>query len=96
MTKEQIIKRIWEQLPDKNLAEAKEIFEKIMDIIKSNLAKGNDIEIKSFGKFSIRGKNERIGRNPKTGEPATISARRVVAFKPSKLFKKQVEEQNHS
>ena len=95
MTKEQIIKRIWEQLPDKNLAEAKEIFEKIMDIIKNNLAKGNDIEIKSFGKFSIREKNERIGRNPKTGEPATISARQVVAFKPSKLFKKKVEEQEY-
>ena len=93
MTKEQIIKAIWENLSDKNLSDAKNIFETIIDVIKSNLAKGNDIEIKGFGKFSVRQKNKRLGRNPKTGEPAEISARRVVSFKPSKLFKKRVEQQ---
>ena len=93
MTKEQIIKAIWENLSDKNLSDAKDIFETTIEVIKSSLSKGKDIEIKGFGKFSVRKKNKRLGRNPKTGEAAEISARRVVAFKPSKLFKKRVEEQ---
>ena len=60
-----------------------EIVETMLDIIKSKLASGEDILISSFGKFCIKEKRERRGRNSVTGEDLKIYARRVVTFKCS-------------
>ena len=62
----------------------------ILDSIKQGVIKDGKVIIRGFGVFSARNKVERIGRNPKTGEPAVITARRVVRFKASKLFKDKV------
>ena len=43
-----------------------------------------------FGRFEVRMKSERLGRNPKTGDPATIAARKSIVFKPSKIMRRQV------
>ncbi|SMM99167.1 Integration host factor alpha subunit [uncultured Candidatus Thioglobus sp.] len=51
------------------------------DTIKNTLAKGEDVKLSGFGNFIIREKVARPGRNPKTGEPVTISARKVTTFK---------------
>ncbi len=56
------------------------------------LASGEDLKLKSFGSFHVRSKNERPGRNPKTGIAATVSARRVVKFKPSELLGARINE----
>jgi len=61
--------------------------------ITDRLAQGATIKISNFGSFSVRHKGARMGRNPKTGEEATIPARRVVVFKPSQKLKHRV---NHS
>ena len=61
----------------------------VFNTVKNILAKGEQVELRGFGKFTVREKNQRIGRNPRTGEEAEISARRVVTFKPSKLFRVQ-------
>ena len=70
---------------------SKQIAESLIDEfffqIISNLKKEKKVKISKFGTFSIRLKNERIGRNPKTKEIKTISKRNVVLFKPSKEFK---------
>ena len=60
-----------------------EIVESILEIIKSTLESGDDVQVSGFGKFYVRDKHERKGRNPATGEDAIISARRVASFKCS-------------
>tara|TARA_B100002051_G_scaffold257289_1_gene274542 strand:+ start:369 stop:623 length:255 start_codon:yes stop_codon:yes gene_type:complete len=78
---------------------SKSISENLIDeffsIIVSNLKKEKKVKISNFGTFSIRQKKLRIGRNPKTKEEKIISARNVVLFKPSKEFKKLLNNKNH-
>ncbi|MDR4494728.1 MAG: integration host factor subunit alpha [Nitrospirales bacterium] len=67
-----------------------ELVEKVLDIIKSMLQKGEVVKIAGFGNFVVRSKGERKGRNPRTGEEIAITPRRVVTFRPSQLLKKHV------
>lgn len=69
-----------------------DVLDMIIEEIKSELAGGNDVKISSFGTFSLRKKNARIGRNPKTGVEATISPRTIVSFKPSQILRKALNE----
>jgi integration host factor subunit alpha len=57
--------------------------ETLMEIIKEALASGEDVLISGFGKFCIKEKSQRRGRNPATGDPMMLSARRIVTFKCS-------------
>jgi integration host factor subunit alpha len=70
--------------------EAIEILERLLGIMKAKLVAGEDIMISSFGKFSVKSKRARKGRNPKTGEPMELDARRVVTWKYSPVLKKAV------
>ena len=63
------------------------IVESLFDFIKDDLDKGNDVMISGFGKWAVRAKKKRRGRNPQTGERMTIDARRVVTFKPSAVLR---------
>jgi len=65
-----------------------DVLDMIIEEIKDELAGGNDVKISSFGTFSLRKKNARVGRNPKTGVEATISPRTVISFKPSQILRK--------
>ena len=60
-----------------------EIIESLLEIIKSTLAKSDDLLISGFGKFCVKQKKERRGRNPATGTDLTLRARKVVTFKCS-------------
>ena len=65
----------------------------IIDAIADRLEAGEAVKISGFGTFTLRDKGERLGRNPKTREPAPISARRVVVvFKPSAVLKRRMAE----
>ena len=90
MTREKIIKAIWNELPNLTLNESRKIYETTMNLIRDRLSKGEDVELRGFGSFKIREKNERMGRNPRSGEEAVIKPRRVVTFHPSKMFRDQV------
>ena len=59
------------------------LVESFFDIIKDELGKGNPVNISGFGKWVVKAKRERRGRNPQTGKEITIDARKVVTFKPS-------------
>ncbi len=61
--------------------------ESVFDLIKDELEKGNPVNISGFGKWTVRSKRERNGRNPQTGDPMMIEARKVVTFKPSLVLK---------
>ena len=67
--------------------ESSEIVEAVLDEVSMALVAGEEVKLSSFGTFSVRQKNGRIGRNPKTGQDAIISERKVVSCKFSKNFK---------
>lgn len=67
--------------------EAIYVVESVLGILKDTLEAGDDIKITGFGKFEIRKKSGRKGRNPQTGESIMISSRKVLTFKPSQVLK---------
>jgi len=74
-----------------NKREAKEFVEQFFEEVRQALERGDDVKLSGFGNFILRSKNERPGRNPKTGEEIPISARRVVTFRPGQKLKARVE-----
>ncbi|MDR0319663.1 MAG: integration host factor subunit alpha [Rickettsiales bacterium] len=70
-------------------AESYDMTEVIFKEISDSLIKGEEVKISGFGTFKVLEKRARMGRNPKTGEPAVISARRTVSFHPSAKLKKK-------
>ena len=67
-----------------------EIVETLLEIIKSKLESGEDVMISGFGKFCVREKHERKGRNPATGKDMKLEARRVVTFKCSGKLRQKI------
>ncbi len=67
--------------------ESADIVEMVFDTMKETLESGSKIKISGFGNFEVRDKRSRVGRNPQTGDVIEISARRVLAFKPSQVLK---------
>lgn len=67
-----------------------DILDMFINEVRADLVNGNDVKLSSFGTLSLRRKNKRIGRNPRTGVEAEISARTVVTFKPSQNLRKAV------
>lgn len=63
----------------------------MLEAIALTLASGETVKLARFGNFVIRSKKERVGRNPKTGEAAKITPRRVVTFRPSQVVRQRVE-----
>ncbi len=90
LTKADMVERLHEQ-DGLNKREAKEIVEMLFEEIRSALETGNHVKLSGFGNFELRDKNQRPGRNPKTGEEIPISARRVVTFRPGQKLKTRVE-----
>ena len=73
-----------------NKVESKEIVEAFFNEIKKSLINNEEVKLSGFGNFKILNKRERPGRNPKTGEPAIISARKVVTFKAGQKLRKKI------
>lgn len=67
--------------------DAQAMVESVFSILKETLESGEDVKISGFGKFEVKRKNDRRGRNPQTGEAITIAARKVLAFKPSAVLR---------
>lgn len=90
VTKADFAERLFDEL-GLNKREAKEIVELFFEEIKDSLEHGEQVKISGFGKFELRDKNSRPGRNPKTGEEIPITARRVVTFRSGQKLKARVE-----
>lgn len=86
MTKADIVEKVYQKIGFSK-KEASELVELVFSSLKDVLVKGDKVKISGFGNFVVRGKNERIGRNPQTGEQIKISARRVLTFRPSQVLK---------
>ena len=70
-----------------------QVTETLLEIIKRTLANGEDVLITGFGKFCVKNKKERKGRNPQTGEDMTLRSRRVVTFKCSGVLRDRINEE---
>ncbi|MBT0663032.1 integration host factor subunit alpha [Geobacter pelophilus] len=90
MTKADIVERVAEQC-GLTKKDSIDMVESVFSIIKSTLESGEDIKVSGFGKFEVREKHERRGRNPQTGETIIIAARRILSFKPSTILKDAVQ-----
>ena len=89
LTKKDIINSIYMQIGfSKKISET--LLEDILEIILKNIIKHRKVKIAKFGTFSLRKKNKRVGRNPKTNEDKIISERNVILFKASKEFKEYI------
>lgn len=90
LTKADIAEKLFEDL-GLNKREAKEIVELFFEEIKGALETGEQVKLSGFGKFELRDKSGRPGRNPKTGEEIPITPRRVVTFRTGQKLKARVE-----
>ncbi len=90
LTKAYIAEKLYEEL-GLNKREAKEFVEAFFEEVRAALESGDQVKLSGFGNFDLRSKNERPGRNPKTGEEIPITARRVVTFRPGQKLKARVE-----
>ena len=91
LTKVDIVKMLNKHLgiPKK---ESISLVENVFDIIKDELKQGNDVKISGFGKWKVKGKRKRRGRNPQTGKEMMINARKIVTFKPSPILKATIND----
>ncbi len=84
---------IVENLFAKNIftkTESAQIIETLFEIMKSTLERGDDVLLSGFGKFSVKDKSQRRGRNPQTGDPILLAPRKVVTFKCSGVLRERV------
>lgn len=87
MTKNDIVAAIHGRVGGFSKKEAADIVDLVFETVKETLGRGEKIKISGFGNFVLRDKRQRRGRNPQTGEPLTITERRVLTFKASQILK---------
>ncbi|MCH9829073.1 MAG: integration host factor subunit alpha [Pseudomonadota bacterium] len=90
LTKAELAEALFAQL-GLNKREAKEFVDLFFEDVRAALESGDQVKLSGFGNFELRDKNQRPGRNPKTGEEIPISARRVVTFRPGQKLRLRVE-----
>lgn len=91
VTKQEIARAVYSSRPGLSRREAKGLVDTVLEEIVSALTFGEDVSLRGFGTFSVLQKRERIGRNPKIGAVAPITARRVVVFRASANMKATVD-----
>ena len=89
LTKEDIINNIYHQV-GLSKSQSRAVLENLLEIIKKSLENGEDILISGFGKFAVKKKEPRRGRNPQTTEDLQLRARRVVVFKTSGVLREKI------
>ena len=89
LTKDKLITRLQTQV-GLNKQESRQIVERLLGIMKDTLVGGEELLISGFGKFSVRQKNARRGRNPQTKESLVLAARKILVFKASGVLRTRI------
>lgn len=89
LTKDKLITHLQTQI-GMTKSESRQIVERVFEIMKSTMIDGEDLLISGFGKFHVREKKERLGRNPQTKDSLMLRARRVIVFKTSGVLRGRV------
>ena len=95
MTKADIVEKVYQKIGFSK-KEASELVEMVFGQLKTKLCNGDKVKISGFGNFIVREKKSRVGRNPQTGDQITISARRVLTFRPSQVLKAMLNGEDHT
>ena len=93
MTKSKLIEILLQEQPHLKLEDVELAVKTILDLMSQSLADGERIEIRGFGSFCLHYRPPRIGRNPKSGEPVTLSEKYVPHFKPGRQLRERVNNQ---
>ena len=92
MTKADLVEQVYEAIgPGVTKKDCGAVVDAFLNAIKQALADGQHIEIRGFGTFKVRSRRPRLARNPRTGASVRVPARQVPVFKPSRLFKAEIE-----
>lgn len=95
MTKADLVEQVYEAIgPGVTKKDCGAVVDAFLNAIKQAMANGEHIEIRGFGTFKVRDRRPRLARNPRTGESVRVPARSVPVFKPSRLFRAQVDEEH--
>lgn len=92
MTKSELIERLIDRHPELSVKDVELAVKAMLDHMTEALSNGERIEIRGFGSFSLHYRAPRIGRNPKTGDSVTLTAKYVPHFKPGKDLREQVND----
>lgn len=90
MTKSELIQRLAERNPHLYLRDVEKIVETIFDEITEALVRGDRVELRGFGAFSVKHRDARVGRNPRTGEQVEVEAKRLPFFKTGKALREDL------
>jgi len=90
VTKRELVAEISERL-GYTQNEVASVVQAALDLIIDSLAQGERLEIRNFGVFEVKGRDARMGRNPRTGEEVPIERKRIASFKPGKALKEWVQ-----
>ena len=90
LTKADLVQQVYQKNKGLTRAQATEAVEVLLSISKETLINGSDLLLSGFGKFNVREKKLRRGRNPQTGGELMLDARRVVTFKPSGILRNKI------
>jgi integration host factor subunit beta len=90
MTKSELIDKIAKGNENLTQKQAEIIVDQIFEAMMDALAEGDRIDIRGFGRFTVKQREARTGRNPKTGEPVQIPAKRVPSFKTGKKLQEKM------
>ena len=93
LTKTDLVDKIYASHGALTKSQAVEAVELFLSLAKTSLIRGDDLLLSGFGKFSVRDKRQRRGRNPQTGSTLILEARRVVTFKPSGLLRDRLNKE---
>jgi integration host factor subunit alpha len=87
LTKAELVQQVYKIHSTLSKTQAMESVEAFLRISKDTMINGDDLLLSGFGKFNVKDKNSRRGRNPQTGDELTLDARRVITFKPSGILR---------
>lgn len=90
MIRSELVQKIADENPDLSGKEVEKVVSAFFDAIVDQLAEGGRVELRGFGAFSTRQREARTGRNPRTGEPVDVPAKRVPYFKPGKEMRERL------
>ena len=93
MTKSELIQKLAERNPHLFLRDVEKIVDTVFDEVTDALVKGDRVELRGFGAFSIKHRDARTGRNPRTGETVHVEAKRLPFFKTGKALREKLNEE---
>lgn len=96
MTKSELIQMLADRNPHLYMRDVEKIVDTIFDEISAALARGDRVELRGFGAFSVKERESRVGRNPRTGESVNVDAKRLPFFKTGKALRERLNGQEVS